>query len=267
MPTRRMTKIRPPAMAAALLLAACGAPEGVPGPGAGEAAAVEDAAALVRAMHARYADTWYRTLTFTQATVSHASDGSADTATWHEALRSPGRLRIDMGELADGNGVLFADDSLFSVQGGAVRARRPYLHPLLVLGFDVYTQPVERTLAQLDTLGYDLALLREDTWQGRPAWVVGAAPGDSTAVQFWVDRERLVVVRTILRAGADGSSVEDARFEAYEPLGDAWVAPRMRFLVDGRLSTEEIYTGIRRDADLPDRLFRPSPWRISEAYW
>ena len=46
---------------------------------------------VIRMMQAKYEGTWYRTLTFVQAT-KHA-DGSVET--WYEALRVPGALRFD----------------------------------------------------------------------------------------------------------------------------------------------------------------------------
>lgn len=260
------------ALAFLLLLAACGRTESASDAAdaavaAPEAPAVTDARALLQAMHDRYAATWYETFTFRQATITHHADGTADTATWHEAMKSPGRLRIDIEDLAEGNGILFRGDSIYSMQAGTVQAARPLIHPLLVLGFDVYVQPVARTVQQLEQLGYDLSLLHESTWQGRPVWVVGAQPGDTAAVQFWVDRERLLTLRTVRRVGPNQESVQDVRFERYEPLGDAWVASLMYFYVDGRLVTEEIYTEMRRDVELPDSLFDPAAWTITTPYW
>lgn len=262
--------MRAPLLALTLLAAAC-AP-GEPAPEADRqapaASDIETATDLLQAMHDRYGDTWYETVTFRQATISHHPGGTADTATWHEAMKAPGRLRIDIGGLADANGMLFRNDSLYAVEAGAVETARPLIHPLLVLGFDVYRQPVERTVAQLEALGHDLSVMHEDTWQGRPALVVGAPPGDTTSMQFWVDRDRLLTVRTIRPGGADpGSSVRDVRFDDYEPLGEAWISPMMRFYADGRLVSEEVYTEIRRDVPLPDSLFDPSAWRITAPYW
>ena len=41
------------------------------------------------------------------------------------------------------------------------------IHPLMVLGFDVYAQPVSQSAAKLTSLGFDLGNVRQDTWQGR----------------------------------------------------------------------------------------------------
>ncbi|HZZ17704.1 MAG TPA: hypothetical protein VFE08_17295, partial [Candidatus Sulfotelmatobacter sp.] len=41
---------------------------------------------LLRAMHDRYAKSWYKTLTFTQKSTTYHPDGTSKVETWHEAL-------------------------------------------------------------------------------------------------------------------------------------------------------------------------------------
>jgi cyclase len=48
---------------------------------------------------------------------------------------------------------------------------------------------------RLKRLGFDLATVHDDSWEGRPVYVVGARAGDLRTRQFWVDKERLVFVR------------------------------------------------------------------------
>lgn len=43
-----------------------------------------------------YAGRWYNTVTFTQTTTQHLTAGTDAVSTWHEALRAPGTLRIDI---------------------------------------------------------------------------------------------------------------------------------------------------------------------------
>src|SRR6266850_2126429 len=140
-------------------------------------------------MHERYKGKWYRTVTFVQTTTSLREK---KVETWYEAARIPGMLRIDVAPVDSGKMILFRNDSLYRFDDGQRKAAVPFVHPLMVLGFDVYADPPERTVAKLEGLKFDLSLIREDTWQGRPVYVVGAAAGDSSTRQFWVDRERLV---------------------------------------------------------------------------
>ncbi len=249
-----------------LLLAACAAE---PQPAADAAASgppeVTSPAALIGALRARYDGRWYKTLTFVQETIRYDAEGVADTATWHEAYAAPGRLRIDIAPLEDGNGILFAEDVRYTVQNGKVTATRPQIHPLLLLGFDVYHLPAEESLRKLDTLGFDLTKMYETTWQGRPTYVVGAEDEAEKASTFWIDRKRLVFVRMIRYVGPERSNVQEVRFDGYERLGGGWVAPKVRFTFDGQPVLEETYREMRADVPLDTALFNPNSWRDQKA--
>ena len=213
---------------------------------------------LVREMRSRYDGKWYRTLTFVQRNTRIIPSGT-DTSTWYEAMRVPGALRIDIAPLAQRNGVLFVRDSQFIVGGGQVTRSIASIHPLMVLGFDVYADPPERTLERLRALGFDLTRLREDSWQGRPAYVVGASAGDLRTRQFWIDRERLVFVR-LLQPDRDTTKTAEIRFDKYQPLAGGWIAPEVVFLTDGKPNFIERYEDLRVDAPLPDATFDPRAW-------
>jgi hypothetical protein len=105
--------------------------------------------ALVGQMHARYTGKWYRTLTFVQTTTF--PDGRLET--WYEALTLPGRLRIDIAPVPERNTILFSGDSIYQWQRGTPRAAAPFIHPLLVLGFDVYHQAPTRTVPPCSSCG------------------------------------------------------------------------------------------------------------------
>ena len=45
---------------------------------------------LLRAMHDRYKDTWYQTVTFTQKSTTYKPDGTSTAETWYEAALLPG---------------------------------------------------------------------------------------------------------------------------------------------------------------------------------
>ena len=211
--------------------------------------APQDGEALIRQMHDRYAGKWYRTLTFVQKTTHE--DGSIET--WYEALQFPGLLRIDIAPIDSSNVLLFRHDSIYVIRGGQNRPARPLVHPLMVLGFDVYFDPPETTIGKLKGLGFDLSTMREDTWQGRPVYVVGAAAGDTTSNQFWVDKERLVFVRS-LQPG-QGGAIMETQFNKYQRLGEGWVSPEVLFYRNGVIVTREEYSDMRGDVPLPASLF------------
>src|SRR5206468_12063415 len=129
-----------------------------------------------------------------------------------------------------------------------------------VLGFDVYFDPAERTARRLEQLGFDLATVHEDTWDGRPAYVVGARRGDLRTRQFWVDKDRLLFVRLLEPGQRDTTRTSDIRFNDYRPVGAAWVSAEVAFLVDGHQRWLEQYAEISTGIALSDALFDPRRW-------
>lgn len=203
---------------------------------------------LIREMHDQYKDQWYQTLTFVQKTTHE--DGRVET--WYEAARIPGYLRIDIAPVDSGNAIIFRNDSIVIYRGKKQVNARAFVHPLMVLGFDVYRQSPEVVIGKLRDMKIDLSKLREDTWQGRAVYVVGADKGDTIATQFWVDKERLVTVR-LLEATPQG--VTESQFNNYQRLGHGWIAPEMEFWRGGKMLVKEEYDEIRGDLDLPEELW------------
>ena len=133
---------------------------------------------LVAAMQKKYAKSWYKTATFVQKTTNIDRDGNKKVETWYEAMSLPGSLRIDFTPTKDGNGILFTNGQIYSFKNGKVETNSPFVHPLMVLGFDIYRLPQAEVIEKLKGLKFDLSIFREDTWQGRPVYVVGAKQGD-----------------------------------------------------------------------------------------
>ena len=239
--------------------AAC-APQPAPAP-APAPPAITTAAQLVTAMHDRYAGKWYSTLAFVQKNTRYLADGRTDTSTWSEVLSLPGKLRIDVEPRANGNGNIYRNDTVYVFNSGRLvrQARAP--HPLLLLGFDVYFIPVERSMATLREIGFDLSRMHEATWQGRPTYVVGATAGDARSRQFWIDRDRLVFVRMIEPSRRDTTKTAEIRFNRYYQVGEAWLSPEVEFLIDGARDFLEEYTEIRTGMPVADSVFDPTRWR------
>src|SRR6185436_3101384 len=212
---------------------------------------------LVQAMQKKYAKSWYRTATFVQKTTNIEKDGTKKTETWYEALSVPGSLRIDFTPTKDGNGILFTNNQIYIFKNGKVDSSRAYVHPLMVLGFDIYRLPQADVIEKLKGLKFDLSVLREDTWQGRPVYVVGAKKGDLRSAQFWIDKKNLYFVRMIRPAGRDGKQTQETQFNKYQKLGGGWMSPEVIFMVDGKVTTTEQYSDLRANVTLPDKLFDP----------
>jgi len=246
---------QPPAAAPAPVTAA-------PKPAPPEATVISSAATAVDAMHARYAPSWFKTLTFVQKTTLYLPSGGDLVQTWYNALSLPGRWRVDTDRKSRG-GVLYVGDSVFTFASGKRTSSDNRLYDLLVLAFDAYTQPTSRTQAQLRRLGYDLSKFHEGMWQGRPVYVVGAMRGDTTSEQFWLDRERLVVVRMI---GNGRQGRTDTRLTNYVQSGGGWVATEITQLVNGKRRIVEQFSDVRPNVTLSDDLFDPRTW-ASAVHW
>jgi hypothetical protein len=211
---------------------------------------------LVRQMHDRYAGKWYHNLTFVQTTTF--PDRPAET--WYEAGTIPGKLRIDIAPLDSMNAFMYVGDSAIVFKGGKRVDARADRNLLMTLGFDVYGQPTETTMAQLKAQSVDLSKIREDSWKGTKVWVVGADKGDTTTNQFWIEQTRLLFVRLIeshksQKNPSGPPNILDITFEDYRPLAKGWVAPTCVIKVNGKEVQREEYKDIRANVKLQPDLY------------
>ncbi|MDX6694786.1 MAG: hypothetical protein QOF02_2389 [Blastocatellia bacterium] len=216
---------------------------------------------LIAAMQKKHAKTWYRTLTFVQKSTTFKPDGTSTSEIWYEALHAPGKLRIDIDPLKDGNGFMYANGNQYVFKAGKLINTQERTNPLLVLGFDIYFQSAAETMKQLKDLNADFSKLHEDTWQGRPAYVVGALAGDTRSPQFWIDKQNLYFVRLIEMGGKNKDKAQEIQFNKYQKAeGGGWVSPEVVVLVDGQRVFMEEYSEIKTGVKLDDKLFDPATW-------
>ena len=212
-------------------------------------------------MQKRYGKSWYKTATLVKETTDIEPDGTSKVGIWYEAMSVPGSLRIDFTPTTAGNGILFTDGKIFVFKDGKVGILPALFdHPLLILGFDIYRLPAAEVTTKLQAMKFDLSQFREDAWQGRPVYVVGAKAGDLHSPQFWIDQENLYFVRMLRPAGKDGTQTQETQFNKYQKLGGGWIAPEVIFMVDGKIVTTEKYSEIRADVKLDPKLFDPQFW-------
>ncbi len=211
---------------------------------------------VLRAMHERHSQTTIGPLVLIQSVVYFdPGSGRPDRAEIrYQSMDLPGMVRSDVAPLDDRVTELFRNDSIFRMRGDSVAVARPSFHPVLLLGFDAYTQPLSQTVHTLERIGIDLNRLREDEWQGRPVWVVGSSSPGDRANQFWMDKESLLFLRLITTDGSTGV-VREIRFRDHQPLGGSRIPTVVEFYVDGRLTITERSTYWATDVELPRSLF------------
>jgi outer membrane lipoprotein-sorting protein len=226
---------------------------------------INNGEALVKAMHDRYAGSWYKSVTFVQKSTTYNPDGTSKAETWYEAGLLPGRLRIDIGSPSEGNGYLLVDGKVTIFKDGQVKATREQQNMLLVLGFDVYAQAPDKTLAIAKQEGFDASRFHEDTWEGKTVYVFGAEKGDLKSRQFWVEKERLLFVRLLEPDSKDPNTTQDIRFTDYRKLGNGWIAALVEVYSGGKKVFSEEYSEIVKDAPLDPAVFDPK--QFTTAHW
>lgn len=221
-------------------------------------------------MRDKYAGTWYPTLTFTQKTTRRGRDGNMSDETWYESLQfepaTGAWLRIDTGEPKNGNGVLYTADSSWTIRGGKATARDNNGNPFIPLIENVYLQPVAMTARQLEPLKIDMSRVVDVSYNGRPAWAVGAvSPTDTLSPQFWIDKDRLVAVRAILSLASNRPPF-DIHLDNYVRTGGGWLATKVTMLAGGVPRQIEEYSGWKTNVKLDRKLFDPATWSTA-THW
>jgi hypothetical protein len=213
--------------------------------------------AVIRAMHDKYANSWYRTLSFTQKTTRRTPADTMVIETWRERAIVPGYLRIDIERAAGNLSIAYAGESLFVWRGDSVLTRAAMRNILMVMGFDVYRQPVETTLSVLAAEHFPMTPMREDTWEGRPVYVFGAAAGDLRSNQLWIDKERLLFMRAIQPDERDTTKTLDFRFDNYVKVPAGWLSETVELYRDGKLFQREEYSDVRTNIPIDPKIYVP----------
>jgi hypothetical protein len=214
-----------------------------------------DGKELITAMYQAYApDKWYRYFTFSQNMEFFRNDSIIKKEVWHEAYR-PGSLIIKIGTKDSKNGRLYNDFTVYSFQDGKEPVKTARVHELLLIGLDVYFFNPSQTIRILDSLGYDLSKIREDVFEGRKVFVVGADKGDEKSRQFWIDAERLYMHRVVFE---QKGKINEVVFGDYQKLKGNWIAMVITFKTDGKLGLIEKYYDVKFPRTLKEELFDPA---------
>lgn len=215
---------------------------------------------LLRRMQAAHATSWYQTIALDKrATFSNGSRTRHDA--WVDVVEPPGRRRLDLSPLDSADATLFVRDSLFDVRHGAVERAMPFTHLLTILQHDAHVQPVRVTARQLGAAGIDLGASFETAWEGRRTIVVGARdPADRTSPQFWIDAERLVLVRLIEPRDSARQVIQETVLDHYERIGHAWYARRLVYSRNSQRFLVECVRRVQVDFTLPDGAWVATPW-------
>ena len=222
---------------------------------------IESSRELVREMHDRYADNWYRTLRFEQANTFYTQSGREEKSRWVENLSVPGRLRIDFQPLSSRSGMLILNNRVITFDNGRRIDARRSIQPILTLTADVYAIPPAVTLRRLDSLRIDLSKFHEGRLNRKRVYVMGAEEGDLESSQVWVDADRLLLVRLIQREQrGDRTVITDTRIGEYKDVDGFPVPHEFLSTRDGKPYFREEYENVRVNEPIPPGLFDPTRW-------
>jgi hypothetical protein len=111
-------------------------------------------------------------------------------------------------------------------------------------------------IEKLKGLKFDLSLFREDAWQGRRVYVVGAKPAICTRRNSGSIRRICISCACCGQPAATGR--KPRRHNSTSTRNSAAAGCReVIFMVDGKTVTIEEYSGLRADMPLDPKLFDP----------
>ena len=210
---------------------------------ANKSKSITNGSELVQAMHSRWHKKWYPNFAFEQRAIYYDGERVTKEEVWQEVYSQPGYLGIRFNGFESGNGVIFREDSLYTFKNNQLQGKTSQVHPLLLLCFDVYFLQPEVSASKLTTLGFDLNRMTEAKWQGRDAYVIGTTDAtDNTTPQFWVDKERLYILRVLTNPKGTPRDVEIGN---YQKIEGKWVATEVIFKTDGKTTMREEYFNMR----------------------
>jgi hypothetical protein len=214
---------------------------------------------VIRAMHAKYVGRWFTAITFHQTTSLLGASGSTNDQIWYVARGNAGEQRIDYVNPDLGNGMLVRPESTYFFSNGRQTQVTVGWNEMLLLTHDVYLQSPEITISILRSLGYQMSRLHSSGFLGKSAWVVGATSSqDSSSKQFWVERDRMVLVRVREKRGE--MQFSDIHLGDFIPAGNGWIAKQTYQMQNGVPRLHQQIAGVKTDMPLDPGLFDPKQW-------
>ena|ERR1043166_3889253 len=210
---------------------------------------------VIRNMYARYHGKLYTDISFEQNSAFYKDHQLLRNETWFEAAKLPGQLLIRFDSANSANGLLFKDDSVYRFREGALVRSSHRIHELVLLCFDIYFYKPGKSIDKLHQLGFNTSAAYRKTMGSKKVIVLGASSEkDTSANQFMVDEEQLVVIGVYMKEAGKTRVVE---MDSYRMIGKYPVATEILFYVNGELNLRETYSRISFNKQ-PAELFEPA---------
>jgi hypothetical protein len=194
---------------------------------------------ILKKMHTTFYKGPCKSYTFSQKNTHYKNDTVSGHSVWHEAIEFPDKFRIDFGEKAEGNYVVFRNDSVYNFKKNALAKMRADSNTLLLILGGLYYRNLEDVVNRLKAAEYKLETLSLQKWNSEEVYVIGALEGDLKSNQIWVNKKTLQVERILEKMNA--TDIMDMRFEAHQAWCKGSVETKVSFRRNGKLEQVEEY--------------------------
>lgn len=200
-----------------------------------------------------------RSVSFT-ATVREPRADTTRVRTATGMVGFPGRYRLEYW--SSRSGIVRNRERLAVFEAGKRVASSSRVDIAHLLAYDVFAMRIDSTIQWLDVARVRMGRMRRDRWEGREVLVVGgSSESDTTSTQFWVDEDRLRVVRVIQPDPRRARDRLDIRFRAFDHVMDVPLPTRIDVYRNGRLAQQHTITDLTANPSLPTRAFDLQRWR------
>lgn len=223
---------------------------------------IESGVDVIKLMKEKYNNEYLQNFTFSQYVVEFKDDSIEHKTVWHEAYTFPNQLVIKFDSLDSGKGYIFKNDTVYIMQNNKVAKKYKNVHDLLILGFDIYGEPVQTCIEKLTENGYDLSKVCEAKLNGKSAYCVGVSEESEQKNKFYIDKENLYFLKMVSfshdRYGA-------AEFANYKNFNGKPIATKVLFYNNEKLIMTEDYFNLKFPEELDSKIYDPE--YFEEAKW
>ena len=207
-------------------------------------------------MHQKYKSGPCRSYTFSQKNKHYRNDSLVANSEWHESIEFPDKFRIDFGDKANGNFVIFKNDRLYRYRKSVLLSTSYNVNTLLLLLGGMYYRELSDVLQRLQKSNYNTDVLSSQKWNKQPVYVIGAIQGDTLSNQIWVEKKTLKVVRIIEKT--EKGHMMDMTFDAHQEHCNGYIETNVTFRDNGKMEQVEAYYDIKAVDSFPEETFKPA---------
>jgi outer membrane lipoprotein-sorting protein len=204
-------------------------------------------------LHRKYKNAPCKAYTFSQKNTHYRNDSITGHSEWYESIEFPDKFRIDFGEKAAGNFVIFKNDSSYRYKKGELSGRKYDENILLLLLGGMYYRDLQDVTARLHKKEFNTSVLSSQKWRKQPVYVIGALAGDTLSNQIWISKKTWRVVRIIEKI-QEGHTM-DMTFDEHREHCKGYVETKVTFRDNGMVEQVEEYYNIQTVESFPAEVF------------